>query len=102
MPERSYPSSQQQRSKTVVHMAWFTPEDYPHLVKSKKAQEEFEADYDSWHKKAKKDMMKTVSQGKRVAKITVDVKVFKAWCKEHKKPVDNESLDLYITLPPSA
>jgi len=84
----------------VIRLAWFSPEDYDLLLKATKSTDDFDSNFETWHAKAKKDVMKIVAGGQRIAKVNVDVKAFKKWCKEHKKPVDKESLDLFITLPP--
>jgi hypothetical protein len=99
MLERPIPPGPQPRGKKVNRIAWFTPEEYESLLKAVKDNKGLAEDFDNWHVSARKRLMDIVAKGERAVKVPVDVKAFKKWCKEHKKSVDSESLDQYVTLP---
>ena len=101
MPERPF-TSDRQRGKTVVRLAWFSADEYARLQKNAAARKAFTDDYETWHAAARKTVIKHVSSGDRVIKVSVEGDAFADWCKTNDKTLDQESLEQFAQLPPVA
>lgn len=74
-----------------IGVCWFQPEQWDRLVEISEDREKLDDSYEDWRRNASRAIAEIESQGKKVAKVKVDLDDLLLWCEENNLPVIGSS-----------
>lgn len=82
----------------VIGMAWYTPENYPILLKVFEDAEKFPITYESWLAKAEAGRKSLEVAGTRIIRVDLNPENFLTWCRVNNLKVDSKARMRFVNI----